>query len=313
MIFVSGATGHIGNNVVRAFLEAKMPVTALIRRRSMALTGLDLTIFEGDLFDPTWLSSLLQEGDILVHCAGVIDFSKKDKIESEQVNVEGTRILLAICEAKKVRLIFVSSVDAIRKPTDGGPIRVPNTADLTGVKSHYSMAKAASARMVSERLDAGTLVGAIVYPAAVVGPNDYKPSRAGAELMSILKRKIVFDLRGGYNFVDVRDVALAIVHIVQKAMSGHFILGAHERTIREFYQTIRTVSKRRFMIVPIPVWLAKGGSVFFRRYTPVMIDAVLENHAYDTSRMTELLGRRPIEFEQTVLDTIRWFERRTQS
>lgn len=313
MIYVSGATGHIGNNVVRAFLEAKMPVTALIRRRSTALSNLDLTVFEGDLFDPTWLSSFLQEGDVLVHCAGVIDFSKKDRIESERVNVEGTRILVSVCETKKVRLIFVSSVDAIRKPTDGGPIRVPTTADLTGVKSHYSMAKAASARMVSERLDAGTLVGAIVYPAAVVGPHDYKPSRAGAELMSILKRKIVFDLRGGYNFVDVRDVALAIANITSKELSGHFILGAHERTIRQFYQTIRTVANRRFVIFPIPVWLAKGGSVFFRRYTPVMIDAVLENHAYDTSRMTDLLGRKPIEFEQTVQDTIHWFEHRTPS
>lgn len=262
----------------------------------------------GDLFDATWLSSLFQEGDVLVHCAGVIDFAKKDRLESDRVNVDGTKTILSVCEQKRVRLIFVSSVDAIGKPKDGGLIGVPSTADLIGVKSHYSMTKAVSARMVSDRLDCGALSGAIVYPSAVIGPHDYKPSRAGAELTSILKRKIVFDLSGGYNFVDVRDVALAIAAIVRKDLSGHFILGAHERTIRQFYQTIRHVSGRRFRILPIPVWLAKWGSVFFAKYSPVMIDAVLENHAYDTSRMQELLERNPIAFEQTVKDTIAWFE-----
>jgi dihydroflavonol-4-reductase len=308
LIFVSGATGHIGNNVVRAFLDLNVPVTALIRRRSSALSDLNVATIVGNLFDSVWLESQLQEGDILVHCAGVIDLTRKDRLESETVNVEGTKVLLSVCERRKVRLLFVSSVDAIRKPVGKGRILVPSTADLTGVKSHYSMTKAVSARLVSKCLDAGALEGAIVYPSAVIGPYDFKPSRAGAELTAILGRKIVFDLKGGYNFVDVRDVAAAIATIVVQHHSGHFILGAHERTIREFYQTIRQVSKRRYWILPIPVWLAKWGSVFIPKYSPVMIDAVLENHAYDTSRMRELLGRDPIPFEQTVEDTISWFE-----
>ncbi len=312
MIYVTGATGHIGNNIVRMLVDSGYETTSLVRRVSPAIKNINAPILVGDIFQSDWLSTILQENDVLIHSAGVIDLTRADRSESAKVNVEGTKTILAVCAAKGAYLLFVSSVDAIEKPKSGGLIATPDETTLNGVKSHYSMMKAIAAKEVAVAIATHSISGAIVYPAAVIGPYDFKPSRVGKELLAIQKRKVVFDLNGGYCFIDVRDVAKAIVRIVALRATGHYILGAHNVTIRSFYKTIERVTKRKLIILPIPVAVAKIGCLFFKSYSAVMIDAVKENHEYDTSPMRQELGIDPRPFEVSVKDTLEWFQNQTK-
>lgn len=308
MIFVTGATGHIGNNVVRELIRRNIPCELIIRKNGKAIEDINVIKHIGDIFDSTFLASILKKGDTLIHAAGVIDFKKKQKKESVIVNVEGTKIIADFCAKNQIRLVFVSSVDAINKPKNGDAIIEPSAFDLSKIKSHYAKSKALGAAYVLNLISQNQLEGSIVYPAAVIGIHDYKPSAAGKEIMKANKNHFLPYIHGGYNFIDVRDTAKAIVQAAILEINGTFILSAHERTIKSFYQTISEVTHKKKWTFWIPVFFAKFGALFLKDYSIVMIDAIQENYHYVNRRMIELLGVSPIPFEQTVQDTIEWFK-----
>jgi dihydroflavonol-4-reductase len=307
MIYITGATGHIGNNALRAFIQEKTPCELLLRKISPAIEDLNVTYHIGDIFSHEFLDQHLKPNDTLIHCAGVIDLTKRLRNESDLVNIEGTYKIVDYCTLHQIRLVYVSSVDAINKPKNTDPILEPTFFDLSKIKSHYAKSKALGTAYVLDKLNQGLLEGAIVYPAAVIGPHDYKPSAAGKEIMKAYRKPILPYIKGGYNFIDVRDVAKAIYHVSVYSMDGSYILAAHEHTIKEFYQTIAKVSNRSKLIIGFPRFIAKFGAIFFKDISNVMIDAILENYHYVNDRMVQLLKINPIPFKETVRDTIEWF------
>jgi dihydroflavonol-4-reductase len=307
MVLITGATGHIGNNLVRVFIEHMVPCRLLLRRLGPALEGLAVDYVIGDIFNPDFLLENVHQGDVLIHVAGVIDLNRKNRHDSDAVNVDGTKIIADYCALHHVRLIYVSSVDAINKPSNGDPIVEPDHFDFSKIKSHYAKAKAHGTAYVLNLINKGCLKGAIVYPSAVIGINDFKPSAAGKQIMKACNKKILPYIKGGYNFIDVRDTALALFRIAVHDLDGSFILASNERTIKEFYNAIRTVSDHKQYLLPVPNFLAKFGSLFFKDISYVMIDALAENYHYVNQRMIEVLKIDPIPFETTVKDTIEWF------
>lgn len=307
MIYITGATGHIGNNVVRTFIQSNTPCELLLRRMSPAIHDLNVVSHLGDIFSYDFLDRYLKLNDTIIHCAGVIDLTKKLRNESDIVNIDGTYKIVDYCINHQIRLVYVSSVDAINKPNNQDPIEEPTAFDLSTIKSHYAKSKALGTAYVLDKLNQGSLKGSIVYPAAVIGPHDYKPSAAGKEIMKAFSKPILPYIKGGYNFIDVRDVAKAIYHVSVHSMEGSYILSAHEHTIKEFYQTIANVSNRRKLILGFPRFIAKFGALFFKDISNVMIDAILENYHYVNDRMVQLLKINPIPFKETVSDTIEWF------
>ncbi len=313
MIYLSGATGHIGNNTARYFLAHNIEITLLIRTVQPAIEDLPFPTLKGNLFSDQFLDSILHEGDVFIHMAGVIDLSKKIRSQAEFVNVTGTERIVDACVRHGVFLIFASSVDAINKPLTNTLISEPDGFDIDALKSHYSKSKAKGTAYVLDALSKGILHGAIVYPSAVIGINDFKPSAAGRQIYKASKHWLLPKIKGGYNFVDVVDCAAAIYHIATRRIEGSFILAGHEKTLNDVYQTIKAITHKKKWILPVPTVFAYVGCLFLKHITPVMIDALRENYHYDTSRMKSVLGVQPKAFEQTLKETIEWFEERNPS
>ncbi len=310
MIYITGATGHIGNNVAREMIKRQIPCELLVRRTGEAIKDLPVAIHIGDIFNVEFLNMHVKECDTLIHVAGVIDLTKKQRNESTYVNVEGTKLIADYCLNHQVHLVYVSSVDAINKPNNSDPIYEPSAFDLSKVKSHYAKSKAEGTAYILSLMNQGLLKGSVVYPSAVIGPDDYKPSAAGKEIIKAVNNRFLPYITGGYNFIDVRDTAKAICEAAVRKVEGSFILSAHEKSIKEFYQTIGQVTKRKKWMFWIPSIFARIGTLFLKDYTNVMIDAILENYHYVNKRMVEILNITPIPFEQTVRDTINWFEKK---
>jgi len=192
MIYITGATGHIGNNVVREFIKNDTPCELLLRKLGKAIEGLPVLSHIGDIFHDDFLKSHLKSGDVLIHCAGVIDLTKRLKDESTFVNIQGTFTIVDFCVENHIRLIYVSSVDAINKPKNSDPIFEPNAFDLSKIKSHYAKAKAEGTAYVQDKINQGLLKGAIVYPSAVIGVHDYKPSAAGHRKRAVKRFCLIF-------------------------------------------------------------------------------------------------------------------------
>ncbi|MFH0992720.1 MAG: NAD-dependent epimerase/dehydratase family protein [bacterium] len=310
MYIITGATGHIGNNLTRIMLAAGEPVKILLRRKGEAVEGLAVEMAFGNVFDSDFLASHVGPGDVLIHLAALIDLSNKRTFDSLSINYQGAKTIADFCVAHDVRLIFISSVDAINKPAGHGKITEPNGFEPDRLKNVYARSKALATAYVHRLQAEGKLQGCILYPAAVIGVNDFKPSAAGREIRRALRMRLAFYIRGGYNFIDVRDTARAIYAAAKKAVDGDYILAAHNVTIRDFYRAIAKANTARMLVVRVPVAVARLGGLFMKGFSNVMIDALCEHYDYDNARMRRDLLPEPMPFERTLADTIAWFQSR---
>jgi dihydroflavonol-4-reductase len=153
------------------------------------------------------------------------------------------------------------------------------------------------------------LNGVILYPSAVIGPYDFKPSKIGFELKKIIKNRFLFSINGGYNFIDVRDVAKAIYLASKQTTQEQIILSGFHYQIKDFYDLISKMTHSKKVIIPIPIFFTKLFAIIHQHYSKMMIQSLLENDAYDDSKRKVHLFDELIPFEMTLSDTLKWLTR----
>lgn len=306
MYIITGATGHIGNNVVRYLLSKNMNVRVLIRKSDQSLDGLVIDKKTSTTFDFDFLNDHINEGDIIIHCAAYIDLMNRDLMQTFRTNVQLTKRLIAVATNKNCRLIYLSSVDVIPKQKRG-LVKEPLTLEKTKNKSYYRTSKAVATNEVLHAIQHG-LNGMVLYPSAVVGINDYKPSAAGREILHVIQHKILFSLHGGYNFIDVEDVSKSVYQASVSSLNDHLIISGHEITIRGLYEKIETLSKMPKWIIPLPLFLVRLAILFSKKYSQMMISTIQENYHYDNSQMISLLKIVPTPLDETLDKTIHWLK-----
>ena len=125
MILVTGATGHIGNVLVRK-LTSKGKIVRVITLPgddSKALSGLNIEHMEGNITDYDSILPFFDGVDVVFHLAGMISIMPGQDELLYKVNVEGTRNVVKACLEKNIkRLVYTSSVHALREPPHGTEI-----------------------------------------------------------------------------------------------------------------------------------------------------------------------------------------------
>ena len=119
-IFITGATGFLGNNLVRMLLEQGHQITAAKRMTSdpRPLDSLDVEAVDVDLNDSSNVSLYLRESDLVIHSAAMIQLGWSKLEASRKVNVEATRTLAQAARRQGIRMIHVSTVDTLASCTD---------------------------------------------------------------------------------------------------------------------------------------------------------------------------------------------------
>jgi len=214
MIVVTGATGHIGNVLVRELLKRGKKVRAVIPpfEDTTPLEGLEVERVEGDVRNADSLIHAFNGADVVYHLAGIISILPGKTELLYQVNVEGTRNVVEACLKSNVRrLIYTSSIEAIAEPPQGTVIdeTIPFAPD--NAIAEYGRSKAKAALAVLEGLKKG-LDAVIVCPTGVIGPYDFKLSEMGQLFIDFARGKSRIYVGGAYDFVDVRDVAIGHSH-----------------------------------------------------------------------------------------------------
>lgn len=307
MIYVTGASGFIGSHTLRFFCQHSIRCEAISRANLPLELDLDVKVNIGSFMDEIFMRSILKKDDVLIHCAGVIDVFPSQKQQSQLVNLDGTKVISSLCAEIGVFLVFVSSVDAIYKSDAHSIISEPCEFSFPKWPNHYTYVKAKSAEWIYLELQKKHLQGAIVYPSAVIGPQDYKPSLIGKEIQKVIRSKVLFALQGGYNFIDVRDVAKGLASIALQKKSGSFLLTAHETTIHDLYHLFQRYLHTKKRIITIPNAIAKGFIMFSKNYSMTMIHAIEDNYHYSNAFIRQELGFQPRLFEETIHDTLQWF------
>jgi dihydroflavonol-4-reductase len=209
-VLVTGATGLVGNNVVRLLLENEVPVRALVRATAdpRPLAGLDVDIVEGDVCDARSVAEACRGVDAILHAAGFVQIGWTGLSTFTAINVEGTRQIAEAARAAGCRMVYVSTINTIgvssrERPADEQWSAGPN------IRCPYVVTKQQAEEVVMEYAARG-LDAVIVNPALMFGPWDWKPS-SGRLLLEVAKLAVTVSPPGGSSVCDVRDVAQGIL------------------------------------------------------------------------------------------------------
>jgi dihydroflavonol-4-reductase len=158
MILVTGATGHSGNVLIRELLSRGNVVRALIQpgEELTPLEGLDVEIFEADVLDAQALCHSFQDIDQVYHLAGIISIMPGSDNLLKLVNVLGTRNVLHAARLAGVkRLVYISSIHAIRRVPHGITIDESIPFDPVNAHGSYDYSKALASLDVLEAAHSG--------------------------------------------------------------------------------------------------------------------------------------------------------------
>lgn len=326
-VLVTGATGMLGNNVVRALISQDWQVSVLVREGYdlACFQGLDVETLIGDLRDSQSLARACQSVEAIVHCAGIVQIGWSKNEGHQQVNVDGTRRIVEAASTSGARLVHVSSVNALSfsRETSVADEETP----LTGheVCCNYVMSKRDSdAIVVSGPANEGESLGnefqsTIVYPGFMLGPWDWKPS-SGKMLQELAAGKALLAPRGGCSVCDVRDVAQGIVACVaQQPVSRRYILAGHNVSYLELWRSIaETIGVRGPLgtFGPVVSRIAGGvgdlWSAAVRQENVVNSAAVrMSNcyHYYSSDLAQRELGYTMRPWRESVSDAWEWIQR----
>jgi len=317
---VTGAGGLVGQNLVRALIAGGRQVRVLVRRPVAALETLGgVEAVRGDITVADDLARACDGVEHVYHCAALVSMWERLGDAMWRTNVEGTDRVLDACRRAGVRrLIHCSSVDAIGLPEGDAPSTetTPWNWDRLGVDNPYARTKWESQRRVLAAA-AADLDAVVVNPTYMFGPWDTRPS-SGRMILEVAAGKAIGWTSGGNNFVDVEDVALAMIAAAARGVRGEcYILGHVNLTYREIFSEIAGVLGVRPPRFAIPRPLARlggwmgdlSGRITRREPSVNSLTARLGyvGHYYDPSKASAALGLRHTPIREAIAKAAAWF------
>lgn len=317
---VTGATGFVGNAVVRALLQSGRQVRVLIRKQSnpKLLSGLGVEVYYGDLRQLETLKAPLKNCHELYHVAAQYTFFNPRPQEIYSSNVQGTHnILDAALEANVRRVVYTSTVGAVGIPKDGTPGDENTPMTLFDCKGHYKRSKFLAEQEALSFYRKGLPV-VIVNPSAPVGARDIKPTPTGKMIVDFLNRKMPAYIDTGLNLVDVDDVAQGHILAAEKGLAGsRYILGNKNLTLREILNELSRLTGLKAPKIKIPYSIALGGAYLSEAFSKltgkppaVEIEAVQLGSKmmfFNAERAVKELGLRQTDVTIALKKAVDWY------
>lgn len=319
MILVTGATGHIGNVLVKELVDRGKSVRVLILpgEDPAPLAGLDIEQVFGNVLDIDALRKAMEGVTVVYHLAGIISIMPgKDEL-LYRVNVEGTRNILQVCREKGVkRLVYTSSIHALARIPEGKVIDETVHFELEKPAGEYDRTKALASVEVLKAVEQG-LDAVIVCPTGVIGPYDYRQSEIGQIILDGARNQQVVFVDGAYDFVDVRDVARGQILACEKGKKGEtYILSGERVTVRQLIDLVGDVSGIHFPRLKLPFWTAQAAAAiapFFYKLsgrkpqiTPYSLETLRSNSYISHAKARKDLGYTPRSIRESIADTVEW-------
>jgi nucleoside-diphosphate-sugar epimerase len=324
MILITGSSGHLGANLVRRLLRDGHPVRALLRKGSdnTAVDGLDVERVYGDLRHLPSLVEAVRGCDRIHHCAAKLSTTAGNEREIFDCNVIGTRNLLAAAlDAGVQRVVVSGSLSAVghdpSRPSDESIPFYPfeNLPPYSHTKAgvEHECLKA-----VADGLDV-----VIATSCAILGPNDFKPSRMGKTLIDFANGKLRAYIPGGFTFVSTENIAEGHVLAMEKGRKGQkYIFSTAFLTVDELMSMFEEVTGRKRPRLRLPPPLMAGIAEvssfvltrFFpgrpQRFTPAAVRFLRMQRKADCSKARRELGYEPTSIAAAVREAYECFVRR---
>lgn len=323
LIIVTGATGHLGLNLIHLLVAQGEKVRVLVLPNDKLAQHLPPMVEQcvGSITHAEDIKRLFESTDepiVVIHCAGIVSIGWAYQSLVHQVNVEGTRLLVGYLKDHKVeRFIYISSVHALSEQPADHVITESIEFDPSHVTGDYAKTKAEAAQIVINAIHEG-LPGTIVFPSGMIGPFDYARGNTTQTLLDAAHGKLPLCVKGGYDFVDVRDVSQTLIRIMNHpSPSPVYILSNRYVSISEILTTVATLQHKRGHHLIVPHWIATLFLPLFALYyrfahqkptfTRYSLYTLRSHTLFSHQLATDDLAFEPRPIHDSIRDTLQWF------
>lgn len=321
---ITGATGFLGRTVISQLLEKNANIDALVMENDPLINELPKEVRPvfGDVCDRNSLIPFFKDANnqtCVIHCAGIVSVASNPGERIYKVNVDGTKNILQLSLKHNVgKLVYVSSVHSIPEKPKGTVITEDAQFSADLVEGDYAKSKTLATAAVFEAAKQG-LNASVVFPSGIIGPGDTGQGSITSTLLAFIAGKLPLAIKGGYDFVDVRDVAGGIIACTEKGLANHgYILSGNYATIKDILEKIKKIFNLKYLVSYLPINLAKIFAHIYEKwclkmkkplnFTPYAISVLDSNGLFSYQAAAETFDYKPRPLEKTLKDTIEWLK-----
>jgi len=328
--FVTGATGLLGNNLVRALVARGVRVKALARSREKArqqFADVPVEIVTGDMTDVAAFAPALDGADVLFHTAAYFRESYSGAAGDhaaamQRINVEGTAALLSHAYAAGIRRVVHTSSTVVLFGPRGAVIDETMRRDERDAND-YGKSKIRADREIDRFLAThADMSVCMVLPGWICGPGDIGPTAAGQLVLDFVQQKLPGIPPATFAVVDARDVAGAMIAAALHGRRGErYIAAGPQVTMAELFAKIEQVSgvkgpKRQLSTTLLfavaganELWArVSGRPALVNMETARFIARERDRARYDLTKTTRELGVTFRPAEDTLRDVLAWYQ-----
>lgn len=322
LYLVTGSAGHLGSVVTQHLTGSGKTVRALVLPGEKHIPA-DAEIHYGDVLDRESIrpcfENLKGRDLVVIHCAGIVSISSRFVQAVYDVNVTGTRNIVDLCAEYDVsKLVYVSTVHAIPEKPAGTMITETKDFSPGTVVGHYAKTKAEATSYVLDAARRG-LNACVVHPSGIAGPYDHGRGHITTLVIDYYKRRLTSGIDGGYDFVDVRDVADGIISACDRGRSGEgYILSNRYFKVSDILNLLHEITGKSKIKNYLPLWFINAvvplAELYYKilrqppLFTSYSIYTLNSNALFSHRKATEELGYTTRDMRETLADTVDWLK-----
>lgn len=253
-VAVTGAAGFVGMSLVNDLVDQGHEVVAIDQKRSEHVRTDNVTWVMGDVLDPASMTRALEGAEVLYHLAAVITLAQEHD-KAWTINTEGVR---NVAEAAKTvgvrRMVHCSSVHSFDQYRCGGKLDESTVRSTAPEIPVYDRSKWFGEVELRKVIDTG-LDAVVCNPTGVYGPPDYElSSRLNLGFRDAARGRALVLVGGGFDLVDVRDVASGLIAASTKGRTGeNYLLGGQFVTMVDACRMAAEEAGQRGPLFAIPL------------------------------------------------------------
>jgi farnesol dehydrogenase len=326
-IFLTGATGYIGNNLAKRLAGEGNIVHALCRNANAdVLNDPNIKIFAGDISDSLSIQRAIEGCEQAYHLAAYAKVWAEDPSTFYKLNVEGTKNVFDAAHNSSVKKIVFTSTAGTLGPSGSRPVEESDER-IGKPFTEYEESKTQAEALCRDYCNKYGMHTVVVNPPRVYGPGIITESNAVTRLVKLYmagKWKIIpgdGKRTGSYVYVD--DVVNGHMLAMQKGRDGErYCLGGVNASYIEFFELLAKLTGKKTSLIHLPVWVMMFAGNVLQLYTkltgnpPLLTPPWIRKYYYDWSMSSEKaqreLGYTFISLEDGLKRTIDWLNNNQQ-
>lgn len=318
-VVVTGATGFLGQWLIKALAQEGCDVFALARKPEALSSIKNVTAAQGDVENPESLAQAFANAEAVFHLAGVIAYKKSDRELMNRVNVEGTQnVISAVLKQKVKRLVHLSSVTAIGAGfTPDQILNEKSPYNLKHLDLGYFETKHESENLVRHACEHQGLDAVILNPSTIYGAGDATKGSRKTQI-KVAQGRFPFYTRGGTSVVAVEDVIQGILSAWKKGRQGErYILSGENLLIKDLFALIADIAGQKPPAHELPrsILFALGRLGDLKSSLGFSSSLSVENawvatmyHWFDNSKAKNELNFNPKPAREAVAASVLWMK-----